>query len=182
MVKQALLIIDIQNGSFSEPCFQAEEIVRRVNVLSTLFRALDFPVIIIQHDGTKLNEFIPHTHDWKLIDTLEVSPSDILISKSANDAFYETALQSKLNEWNVRDIVVTGTATDFCIDSTVQSALVKDYNVTIISDGHTTTDKPLLSAERLIQHYNWVWKNLTPTKGKIQVMKTDQFLKANSKQ
>ncbi|MBT1687173.1 isochorismatase family protein [Fulvivirgaceae bacterium PWU37] len=33
---------------------------------------------------------------------------------------------------------ITGSATDFCVESTVQSARSKDYQVTVVKDGHTT--------------------------------------------
>jgi nicotinamidase-related amidase len=178
--KKALLVIDMQKGSFMPdyPCFNADGVVNRINALAAIFRKLNFPVIIIQHDGTKQNEFIPNTPDWELLDELQVSPTDILISKCTNDSFYGTPLQTKLAELNTNALVITGTTTDFCIDSTVQSALSKDYNVIVVKDGHTMSDRPNLKAEKLIEHYNSVWGNLIPTKGKIAVMSFEALKKA----
>ena len=70
---------------------------------------------------------------------------------------------------------ITGCATDFCIESTIQSALTKDYNITIVEDGHTTGERPHLKAEKVIEHYNWVWKNMISTEGKIKVEKTEKI-------
>jgi nicotinamidase-related amidase len=132
----------------------------------------------IQHDGTALNEYIPGTTDWELLDDLETSPTDIIISKNANDAFYNTQLQSRLSELNINELVITGSATDFCINATVQSALIKDYNTTVVKDGHTMSDRPNLKAEKLIEHYNWIWENLIPTRGKITIMSSEEIKKA----
>lgn len=113
-----------------------------------------------------------------MLDELDVKPTDILISKQANDSFYNTTLQSKLAELNTNAIVVTGTTTDFCIDSTVQSALSKDYHITVVKDGHTMSDRPGLKAEQLIGHYNTTWGYLTPTRGKIEVVSFEGLTKA----
>jgi len=43
------------------------------------------------------------------------------------------------------------------------------------SDAHTTADRPNVSAEKLIAHHNWLWSELTPTEGKITVIKSSEF-------
>ena len=169
--KKALLIIDMQKGSFTPetPRYDTPQVVERINQLTQIFRATGNFVIYIQHDGSKTNEFIPATTEWELLDELEVKPSDIIVSKIANDAFYQTDLQHFLSESRVQELWITGCATDFCVESTIQSALVKDYQITVVADGHTTADRPNLKAEQVIAHYNWVWQDMMPTQGKISV-------------
>jgi nicotinamidase-related amidase len=177
--KKALLIIDMQKGSFTPktPRFDTDGVVNRINELARIFREAGFPVIYIQHDGTKANEFIPNSEEWELLDILEVEPSDIMTSKTANDSFYNSNLDLKLKELNINELLITGCATDFCVESTIQSALAKDYNIIVVSDGHTTGNRPHLSAEKVIEHYNWVWQNMVPTKGTIKVMYFEEILK-----
>ena len=169
--RKALLIIDMQKGSFTAktPRFDTDGVVKRMNELSGLFRKAELPVIYIQHDGTGTGEFEKNTLEWELLDSLKVKPNDILIDKYANDVFYNSELQSKLTELNATELLITGCATDFCVESTIQSALTKDYNITVVADGHTTGERPHLKAEKVIEHYNWVWQNMIPTKGKIEV-------------
>ena len=93
----------------------------------------------------------------------------IFINNYANDVFYKSQLQQKLTELNVDELFITGCATDFCVESTIQSALTKDYHITVVEDGHTTGERPNLEAKKVIDHYNWVWQNMIPTKGNIQV-------------
>lgn len=174
---KALLVIDMQKGSFTTktPRFDEIGVVKRINELAQLFRELGNPVFYIQHDGTGSGEFEKNTSDWENLDSLIVETSDERIDKYANDVFYNSELQSKLKELNVTELFITGCATDFCIESTVQSALVKDYNITVVADGHTTGERPHMKAEKVIEHYNWVWKNMIPTKGKIEVKSFDQI-------
>lgn len=44
---------------------------------------------------------------------------------------------------------------------------VQSFNLT--QDGHTTEERPHLKAVQVIEHYNWVWKNMIPTKGTVNV-------------
>lgn len=169
--KSALLIIDMQKGSFTEktPRYDTDGVVGRINRLSSAFRKADLPVIFIQHDGSGSGEFEKNSTSWENLDELTVVPSDVLIDKYVNDSFYQSDLDSKLKSLGVKHLVITGCATDFCVESTVQSALSKDYNVTVIEDAHTTGERPQLTAKAVIDHYNWVWQNMMPTKGSVDV-------------
>ena len=102
--------------------------------------------------------------------------SDLYIEKEANDSFYKTDLSSLLAELNVDHLYITGCATDFCVNATIHSALVKDFDLTIIKDCHTTADRPNLKAEENINFHNWLWANLTPTNGRIRLLPSNEIL------
>jgi len=174
---KALLIIDMQNVSFTPitPRFDTDEVIKRINKLSNIFRCNGDKVIFIQHDGTKENFCIPNTKEWEILPLLEIKSGDLFVSKTANDSFYNTTLKDDLLKLGIDDIVITGCATDFCVDSTVKSALANDFNVTVISNAHTTADRPMLTAKQVIDHYNWIWKETIPTKGQIVVIDFDVF-------
>jgi nicotinamidase-related amidase len=177
--KKALLVIDMQKGSFmpKTPRYDTIGVVKRINELAKLFRELNYTVIYIQHDGSGTGEFEKNAIDWENLDDLIVESNDILIDKYANDVFYKSKLHSKLKDLKVNELIITGCATDFCVESTIQSALTKDYNITVVEDGHTTGERPHLKATQVINHYNWVWQNMIPTKGEIKVEKTEQIKK-----
>ena len=168
---KALLIIDMQKGSFTPktPRFDTNGVVHRINALAKQFREANLSVIFIQHDGTAMDEFIPNTREWELLDDLNTASTDLFINKYANDVFYKSELQNTLDKLNANELIITGCATDFCVESTIQSALTKDYNIIVLEDGHTTGERPHLKAKKVIEHYNWVWQNMIPTKGNIQV-------------
>lgn len=168
----------MQKGSFTSatPRCDTEGVVKKINQLAAQFREYGNPVIYIQHNGSKQNCFVPDTIEWEILDELSIAKSDLFVSKTVNDSFYETDLEEKLKALNVNELVITGCATDFCIESTIQSALTKDFNITVVKDAHTTADRPHLSAEKIIEHYNWVWSDMTPTGGKLEVVGTDAVL------
>ncbi|GLR16419.1 cysteine hydrolase family protein [Portibacter lacus] len=182
MIK-ALLIIDMQKGSFTEetPRYDTGGVCDRINLIAESFRKSDFPVIHIQHDSSRFKRFIPGTEEWEIIDEIHVDQCDHNIQKTANDAFYHSELETLLLNHKVSEIYITGCATDFCVESTIQSAIVKDLNIVVIQDGHTTADRPHANAKTVIDQYNFVWSNMIPTKGSLKVLSTDQVLEANAK-
>jgi nicotinamidase-related amidase len=175
---KALIIVDMQVEAFSEatPRFDAENIIKRINQLSDHFRRSGHYVIFIQHDGTRENICIPGSPEWKIIPTLNRNHNDLTLSKTANDAFYMSDLDNKLRSLDIDEVYVTGCATDFCVDATIRSALAHDYNVCPVEDGHTTANRVHLSAEKIIEHHNWIWENMIPTNGVIKVLSTRQIL------
>ncbi|WP_163708127.1 cysteine hydrolase family protein [Mangrovibacterium lignilyticum] len=175
---KALVIIDMQKISFTPMTSRhdAEGVIERINLLSGQFRKNKLPVIFIQHDGSVENTCLPGTAEWELLPELNRLPDDLVISKMANDAFYETSLQQRLEDLGVDELVITGCATDFCVDATVKSALTRDYQITVVSDGHTTANRPQITARLVVDYFNLIWSELTPTKGKIVPMSCNDFL------
>ncbi len=175
---KALLIIDMQKTSFTPntPRFDSEGVIQRINQLSNKFRLAGDKVIFIQHDGTKEGFCKPNTLEWEILSSLDIKSDDLIISKTANDSFYKTTLKEDLTNLGINELIITGCATDFCVDSTIKSALVNDFNIIVIKDGHTTADRPNLNAKQVIDHYNWIWSEMTPTKGRIKVIDFDNYL------
>jgi len=174
---KALLIIDMQKGSFKPYAVRHDAMgtIERINIIAGRFKEKGYPVIFIQHDGSREHCFFPNTDDWEILPELVRQPSDIIISKTANDAFYHTLLQATLLEHQITELFITGCATDFCVDTTVKSALSKDYKITVVADGHTTASRPHVDAQTVIHYYNWLWADLSPTRHKLAVVKADEI-------
>lgn len=177
---RVLLIIDMQKAMFSpdSPMFDLDAVIERINLLAGILRKRGDQVIFIQHDGSSEEFCVPGTEGFEILPALSVDEDDLLISKTANDSFYKTKLQEQLDRPDLDELIITGISTDFCVDATIKSAIVKDYNVTVISDAHTTDDKPHLRADQLIDHYNWVWAMMPPTKSKITVISFEDYKKS----
>lgn len=169
MSKKALLIIDMQRGDFPPVKFryQAERTILNIHKVATDFRSKGHKVIYIQHDGSAENVFLPNSLDWEILPELRPKPEDIIVSKTANNAFYKSSLQEVLRQYQIDELFISGSATDFCVNATVQAALALDYEITVIANAHTTGNRPKMGAREVIDHYNWVWQHLTPTQGSV---------------
>lgn len=175
----ALLIIDMQVGLFRDetPRHDADGVVYRINALSKVVRKNGGIVVFIQHDGVQDDPLEPGTSGWRLLPSLDRDPSDIVVNKTACDSFYDTELTAILGREGVQRLIVTGCATDFCVDTTVRAAISRDNKVVVVADGHTTTDRPYINAKSLIQHHNWLWRNLIHPKVRIEVTNMIDLIK-----
>lgn len=175
---KALLIIDMQKISFTPetPRYDTSGVVERINLLSSRFRKNGDKVIYIQHDGTKDGFCKPNTKEWEILDSLNIADEDFIVSKTANDSFYNSDLDNILKSKKIVELIITGCATDFCVDATIKSAITNNYKVTAIADGHTTGGRPHLKAEKIIEHYNWMWNEMIPINGKINVINFQDYI------
>jgi len=57
-----------------------------------------------------------------------------IIVKHKYDAFFETPLDAVLRFHKVDTVIISGTATNACCESTARSAFMRDYNVIFLSD------------------------------------------------
>ncbi|WP_053218426.1 isochorismatase family protein [Virgibacillus senegalensis] len=82
-------------------------------------------------------------------------PSDaVIINKKATNSFYGTPLLSLLTDNKVEHLVIMGCKTEHCIDTAVRTATINQFDVTLVGDGHTTSDSKVLPASKIILHHN----------------------------
>ena len=121
-------------------------------------------VVFIQQEGPPGDDFAPASHGWELLGTIEAESGDVRVGKQLNDAFHDTCLGAQLQQVGADRLLVAGWATDLCVDATVRSGVALGYEVVVVSDCHTVSDRPHLSAAAIIGHHHWVWANLLAPK------------------
>src|SRR5215813_2052192 len=157
----ALVVVDMQAGLLrGGPKHDLAGVVERINRLAQRVRQRRGSVVFVQHAGPVGDDFEPHTPGWNFLSTLETEAADRIVSKRLNDPFFQTSLRADLAALRPDRVLVTGWATDLCVDATVRSAAALGFNVVAVADGHTVSDRPHLSAERVIDHHHWIWANL----------------------
>ena len=175
-----LLVVDMQEaGLRGEPLHAISEVSTRINALASSVRASGGAVVFVQHTEPAGSPFEPGTRGWEITDALDRRSVDLRIQKSLNDAFAETELTEVLGDLKTERLIVTGQATDFCVDSTVRSAVSRRIPLVVASDGHTLRNRPHLAAGQVIQHHNWVWANLYAP-GSIQVIPAAEIFRAST--
>ena len=156
-----LLVVDMQEGLLQgEEKYDLAGVVERINRLAGRVRDRGGWVIFVQHDGAPGEDFAPNSAGWEILSSLRRDSQDRTVRKTLNDAFFGTSLKSDLNQLAPERVLVTGWATDFCVDATVRSAAALGFKVVVIADGHTVSARPHLGAEGVIDHHHWIWANL----------------------
>jgi len=173
----ALIVVDMQVGLLNgEPKHDLQGVIQRIDRLAANVRKRSGRVLFIQHCGGTGDDFEPGTPGWALLPELHRDPADIVVRKSLNDPFAGTDLEARLKEIAPDRLLITGWATDFCVDATVRSAVSNHYDVIVVTDGHTLNDRPHLDAASVVRHHNWVWSQLITTRS-ITLARADELLR-----
>ena len=161
----ALIVIDMQNAFVAEGAtFEtsgARAMIPRLERLIRCARERQMPIVWTQSDhrppygGLMLRKFpaIAKEHVlWQGEPSFEMYPDMIqprdgalehLIVKHKFDAFFETDLDAILRYHRVDTVIITGTATNACCESTARSAFMRDYKVVFPSDANATFDEAM---------------------------------------
>lgn len=179
-MKTALLVIDVQRGLFDrEPRpFEASEVIQRINQLAQSARAMAAPVVFVQHErqGSPLEY---QSENWRLAAELVSESDDLFVRKTTPDSFLHTNLHELLQANAVEHLVISGYACEFCVDTTTRRAAALGYSVTLVSDGHTTHDKPHATAASIRAHENATLPSLTSFGPVISAIASAQVLFAS---
>ena len=54
----------------------------------------------------------------------------------------------------IKQLVICGCMTQYCVDTTVRRAVSLGYDVVLAADGHTTADTGVLRFEQIVAHHN----------------------------
>jgi nicotinamidase-related amidase len=172
----ALLVVDMQAGLLAgPPKHDLQGVITRINQLAAMVRDRSGKVVWIQHCGRPGDDFAPDKAGWRFLPEMDRQQADIAVPKTLNDPFAGTDLKATLDSIKPGRVLVTGWATDFCVDATVRSAVSNHYNVVAVADGHTLNDRPHLDAPSVIRHHNWIWSELI-TNRSIRIADTAELL------
>jgi ureidoacrylate peracid hydrolase len=69
---------------------------------------------------------------------VEPRPEELVITKHRYSAFQDTELNALLRAQRVENLIVAGTTSNVCVESTARDAYMLDYHVVFLSDGSAT--------------------------------------------
>jgi nicotinamidase-related amidase len=153
----ALLVIDVQNDVVAG-AHDRDGVVANIARVVDRARTEGVPVVWVQHSDDNLRR---DSDGWQYVPELTRSDEEPLVHKSYGDSFEATDLEDVLAERKVGRLVVAGAQTDACIRSTLHGAIVRGYDVTLVSDAHTTEDQSAWGApppDQVIAHTNLYWQ------------------------
>lgn len=163
--RTALLVVDMQNAFLMDGVAhslvpEAREIVPNINRLAAALRAAGGLVAWIQTAAT--DEAIAEWsvfHDemmtpeararrvaatrrgsvgYELWSALDVKPADIRVEKTRYSAFIQGSsdIEATLRSRGIDTVLVTGTVTGVCCESTARDAMMRNFRVVMVSDGN----------------------------------------------
>ncbi|WP_109479785.1 cysteine hydrolase family protein [Paraburkholderia sp. C35] len=167
----AVIVIDVQQMFFSgpSPAYRSEAVISGINQLTAAARNAHAPVFFVQHESDASGPLARGSDAWQLPAALVREQADLSIHKTVGDSFHETPLADQLRQKDIDSVVICGYASEFCVNATARRAELLGLRTTIVSDLHTTQDKPHLAADKIVEHQNFVWSNSSMTGRRVKV-------------
>jgi len=164
--RTALLVVDMQNaflmpGVAHALCERAQEIVPNINRLARAVRGAGATVVWVRGvftEDTLENWSVAYemagtaatnrriaalTHGskgWELWPKLEVKPEDLHVEKTRFSAFIQgsSAIEEVLRARGIDTVLVTGTVTNVCCESTARDAMMRNFKAIMVTDANAT--------------------------------------------
>ncbi|MGV3465887.1 MAG: cysteine hydrolase family protein [Heyndrickxia sp.] len=154
-MKQALVIIDAQQelieGKQDEECvLNKDNLLANMNTVIEKATRMGHLVIFIRDQDVANGT----GEGFQIHPNIHIPSKAKILDKKATNSFYSTPLLELLKNNHVEHLVIMGCKTEYCIDTTVRAATVLGFDVTLVEDGHSTTNNSVLSAEQIIRHHN----------------------------
>jgi ureidoacrylate peracid hydrolase len=162
--KTALVVVDMQNGFMvpevgHAPCAMAHEIVPNINKLAQAVRDTGGTVIWIQTaytdetltswstlygmmlpKGRERRKFSlsPSNKGYEIFPDLKIEKADLIVEKNRYSAFIQGSsnIEEVLKSRGLDTVLITGTVTNVCCESTARDAMMRNYKTVMITDGN----------------------------------------------
>jgi len=152
-MKQALIVIDMQNLLIDLHPLHYPEIREKVSALMKAAHAAHLPIVLVRHTETVEGGLVEGTPGWAFDPLLERLPHDRIMNKTELSAFFRTNLEAYLRELGITHVLVAGMQTEYCIDSTIKGGYERGFHMQVASDCVTTLPGSVLTPEQLNEHY-----------------------------
>ena len=149
--RSAVVVVDMLKDFLDPdgamPLIEGRVLFDPVNRLLAAARAGEVPVIWVcdEHppDDREFDKRSVHclVGSWgaEIVDELSVGADEYRIPKRRYSGFFETDLDLRLRELDVRHVVLVGVVTNICVRSTAHDAFFRGYDVIVPEDGVAAT-------------------------------------------
>lgn len=159
--RTAVIVVDMQNvfckpeGALYVP--RTEGIIENIKQLTSAARDAGMPVVYLRHivrgdgcDTGRMQDLYPNvneilkrgTQGVEIIDELAPLSQDIMVDKLFYSGFHDTDLDTILRANDINTIIICGTVTNVCCETTVRDGAHREYKVIFLSDANAAMDYP----------------------------------------
>ena len=140
---KALLVIDAQIGLLegSSAVYQKDDVLACIESLLETARRNQREIVYVMDDDVGRDNPADHPIHPRIA-PLE---HETVVHKTSTSAFFRTGLDELLKAKGIQQLVVAGCKTEYCVDTSCRHAIGLGYDVTLVADGHSSTDNGVLS-------------------------------------
>jgi nicotinamidase-related amidase len=150
--RAALLVIDMQDDMMPV-MHRPDRTIATIAGLGSRARAANVPVITVRQRGC--GDVLPE---------LAARKGEVVVTKTSADAFLDTDFDETLIRLGVTEVLITGFATENCVETTARQALSHGYDLVLVADGHTTSVRSqptdFAPPDQAIAHHNEIYRHI----------------------
>lgn len=144
MRKTALLVVDVQKG-LDDPSLGLRNnpgAESNIALLLSAWRRHELPVIHVRHCSVEPDSPLrPQLPGNMFKEEAQPMSGEKQFSKTVNNAFVGTGLETHLRQHGISSLVIVGLTTDHCVSTSVRMASDLGFDVTLISDATAAFDR-----------------------------------------
>ena len=91
-----------------------------------------------QAEGQPVTVFRKGTFEHSIIEELKPQEGELVVNKTSFGAFNSTGIDRFLANMGIESLVITGVATDVCVETTARDAADRGYNCILVEDACAT--------------------------------------------
>lgn len=162
--RTALVVVDLQNGFMMDGVAhslipQARDIVPNVNRLAAALRDAGGTVVWVRTAATeetfkswsvaydklssparkqkRIESLTPGSKGYEFWPACDVRPGDVIVDKTRFSAFIQGSsnIEATLRGRGIDTLLITGTATNVCCESSARDASMRNFQTVMVSDG-----------------------------------------------
>ncbi|WP_233569619.1 cysteine hydrolase family protein [Falsibacillus albus] len=134
--------------------YNHKELIQKLKKLIADARSSETPIFYVQHNEKEGEPLESGTKGCEIHPEIAPDIGDVIIQKFTPDSFFNTNLGEELKKKDIEHLVLAGIQTEMCVDTTCRSAFSKEYDVTLVSDAHSTWNSTEITAQQIINHHN----------------------------
>lgn len=153
-----LLVVDTQKLITNAGLYNFDVFVSNIKKLIEAARENKIEVIYVRHDDGIGHALAKGMDEFEIYEEFEPSKDEIIFDKTVNSPFKDTGLLEYLAGKHVKQIIVVGLQTDYCIDATVKCGFEHGFHIVVPKGTNTTFDNEYMSAQITYEYYNeFIW-------------------------
>lgn len=135
MIKEALIIVDVQND-FCDRIPNGKEIIEQLNKIILFARKNDWLILASKDWHSDGDHCLKDTNGARFNLDLSIDENTIIITKDTYSVFgnENISLTKILNENNIKKVYIGGLTVDYCVKETAIDSVKNGFNTYIIWD------------------------------------------------
>ena len=149
-----LIVMDMQKGITVDALYNFERFIENTGKILAAARENQIEVIYVQHDDGPGSGFTQGDEAFEIADQVAPRPGEKRFVKHHGSCFGNKDFTNYLEDAGEDTLIIMGLLTNFCVNTTVQSAFERGYKVLIPEGTNSTFDNQYMTGETAYKFFN----------------------------